>query len=170
MREIINKGGFAIYEENNVAYFVDFKVGLFYTLSFILLLITSLLLIISFAFFGFNLKFGLILFMVSIFFGFFSYKSIKYLQKKTTVDFIRSNITIMIDFDKKKLLNSQGKVLSNLKNISFYKGFQISSSASSLNVRWGESQKMKIFKFNGLIGGEKLFINYLKQKEIWKNK
>jgi len=170
LREIINKGGFAIYEENNVAYFVDFKVGLFYTLSFILLLITSLLSIISFAFFEFNLKFGLILFMVSIFFGIFSYKSIKHLQKKTSVDFINSNITIIIDFDKKKVLNSQGEILSNLENIFFFKELQISSSASSLNLRLENSKKMKIFKFNGLIGGEKLFINYLKQKGIWKNK
>lgn len=164
---VVQKGGFAIYEKDKKVYLVNHKIGGLITMTFVLIILTPILMVAGGLFITLNLMAGLLILLASGLCGYFIYLGFTRLKRKKTASLEEQSIVAILDFEQNLFLDSQGNTIAPLNEVKFSKGFQITSSSPSIKASWGGGNSLAIFEFNGLVGGSAEFISYLKNNGVW---
>ena len=168
-RPVVQKGGFAIYEKDKKVFLVNQKIGGLITMTFVLILLTPILLVAGGIFITLNLMAGALILLASVLYGYVVYKGFTQIKRKKSASLEEQSIVAILDFEQNLFLDSHGNNIAPLNEVKFSKGFQITSSSPSIKASWGGRNSMEIFSFNGLVGGSGEFISYLKNKGVWSN-
>jgi hypothetical protein len=166
---VVQKGGFAIYEKDQKVYLVNHKIGGLITMTFVLIILTPILMVAGGLFITLNLMAGAFILLASVLCGYAVYWGFRRLKTKKSVNLEEQSIMAILDFEQQLFLDSQGNTMAPLNEVKFSKGFQITSSSPSIKASLGKGKSKEIFKFNGLIGGSAAFIVYFKKKGLWKS-
>ena len=167
-RPVVQKGGFAIYEIDQQVILVDHKIGGLITMTFVLIILTPILMVGGGLFISLNLMAGLLILLASGLCGYFIYLGFTRIKRKKSASLDEQSIMAILDFEQQLFLDSQGNTIAPLNEVKFSKGFQITSSSPSIKASWG-GNSIEVFSFNGLVGGSGEFISYLKNKGVWNN-
>lgn len=164
---IIEKGGFAIYEQGHQIILANRKLGDTYTFIFVLAILTIILGVNGGLIVSYNMTMGISLILIAALSGYAAYFLYKRLQKQKEAALNEKTIVAIIDVERNLFLNSNGSQLAPMSEVRFSKGFNITSSSPSVIAKWGRGKSKVLFKFSGLVGGSNLFISYFKQKGYW---
>ena len=168
-RPVVQKGGFAIYEKDKKAFLVNHKIGGLITMTFVLIILTPILMVAGGLFITLNLMAGALILLASVLCVYAVYWGFRRLKTKKSANLEEQSIVAILDFEQNLFLDSQGNSIAPLNEVKFSKGFQITSSSPSIKASWEGRNSMEIFSFNGLVGGSGEFISYLKNKGVWSN-
>ncbi len=166
---VVQKGGFAIYEIDQRIILVEHKIGGLITMTFVLIILTPILMVGGGLFISLNLMAGLLILLASGLCGYAVYSGFTRIKRKKSASLDEQSIMAILDFEQQLFLDSQENTMAPLNEVKFSKGFQITSSSPSIKASLGKGKSKEIFKFNGLIGGSAAFIVYFKKKGLWKS-
>ena len=166
---VVQKGGFAIYEIDQRIILVDHKIGGLITMTFVLIILTPILMVGGGLFISLNLMVGTLILLGSGLCGYIVYWALTRIKRKKSASLEEQPIMAILDFEQDCFLDSGGNNIALLSEVKFSKGFQITSSSPSIKASFGKGKSKEIFKFNGLIGGSAAFIVYFKKKGLWKS-
>ena len=163
---VVQKGGFAIYEIDQQVVLVDHQIGGPITMTFVLIILTPILLVAGGMFISLNLTAGVLILLASGLCGYAIYWGFTRIKRKKSASLDEQTVIAILDFEKDLFLDSDGNNIAPLSEVKFSKGFQITSSSPSIKASWG-GNSIEVFSFNGLVGGSAAFIAYLKTKGVW---
>lgn len=165
---VVQKGGFSIYERGRQAILVDHQIGNMFTMTFVLLIITSLSMVSGAFIIWTNILFGVLLLLSSGLFGYMAYSGIMRIKRKKLMHLDEQKVIVILDFGKGDFLDANGNRLAAIEEVKFTKGFQMTSSSPSIKASWN-GNSIEVFSFNGLVGGSEAFISYFKEKGLWRS-
>ena len=163
---VVQKGGFAIYEIDQRVVLVDHQIGGLITMTFVLIILTPILLVAGGMFISLNLMAGALILLASGLCGYAVYGVFTRIKRKKSASLDEQTVIAILDFEQDLFLDSDGNNIAPLSEVKFSKGFQITSSSPSIKASWG-GNSIEVFSFNGLVGGSAAFIAYLKTKGVW---
>jgi hypothetical protein len=165
---VVQKGGFAIYETDQRIVLVDHQIGGLITMSFVLILLTTILIVSGAVIISLNLMVGTLILLASGLCGYISYWALTLIKRKKSASLEEQPIMAILDFGKGEFLDANGNRLAAIEEVKFTKGFQMTSSSPSIKASWN-GNSIEVFSFNGLVGGSGAFISYFKEKGLWGN-
>lgn len=165
---VVQKGGFAIYEKGGQIILVDHQIGGLITMTFVLLILTPMLLVAGGMFISLNLTAGALILLASGLCAYAVYWGFTSIKRKKSANLNEQAVIAILDFDKEGFMDSNGNSIAPLREVKFTKGFQITSSSPSIKANWS-GNSIEVFSFNGLVGGSGAFISYFKEKGLWGN-
>lgn len=167
IKPVIDAWSYAIYEEDNRIFFVNYEISEFYILNFVLTLLSGILFVNGIVQLFFYPMAGIFLLILAIFSAILLHNSVEYIKRVKAKPLEEQKLTGIIDLDWANLLNEEGKQ-TPLGEISIETMPQLFSSSLMIVAKYPDGYYSILMRGNPFSGWSWSFSYYLKKKWLMK--